>query len=991
MYGTLKKLGAKLKIFGGELQSGILESLCALMREFRTCAVSSDTLFDGAKKLSDSPLGDKIHDLALIYTEYEAALHKNFSEVEDDLDTLAALLEDHDFFEDANVHIDSFVSFTKQELTVISRMLSRGVNVTLALPFSHSGAHMAECRDTRKKLLSLCAKLSVKVSEEHTEDTSPSALTFAKENLWDFSSTDTYDESTANVLEVVRCSDKNEEAALCLKEIYQALERGESYSDIAIIARNAESYTGVLDRLLEKCKIPFFFSKKTDASLLPLTGLILSALSLYIGDFKVSDVTAYIKSGLCGLSDEECDIFEEYIDRWNINGRARYLDGEDFTMSKSGYSAEAAGKETLADVNEIKQKIALPLMRFCDSLDGAKTVLDYARAVYEYLSELGIREASQNEDVVRYFGVDRTEDAIRLWNITLEALDTLVESADDSLTTASEFFVLVKILFAAIDIASIPTSKDQIIIGDADTIRIDERSTVIILGTVEGVFPAAVSESPTLCENERDTLDKIGITLSQNLMLRSARELYHFVRALDFASGRAVVTYYTSSADGTSARPSFALTRLKKLFTNLKEYSFSSLSPIDKLYFLGAASEAVGLFDRQTEAALEEVLSKYGMYTPPLKSGSTLTNSISILDRSIAKEIYGENMRLSQSKIDAYSDCKFRHFLQYILKLEDTAPFEFNPANTGTYVHSILENFIGGAINEGRRIADYTDEEIDMLAKTLSAIETEKVLSSSGGGGARVLCFFERMYRNLRLIMKNLVDEFKNSSFEPFACEYKIGMGAHKPLEVTLSDGATVSLNGIADRIDIYKKDGKVYLRVVDYKTGKKSFAESDLKKGKNLQLLIYLFTLCKVADNDFFKSVGVSSTDEILSGGAVYFVVKAPEVKLDAPLTEDGLSLAKGALERKGFIFNADDLANAIDKSADKAFAKSLKKKSDAESADLYKTVCDSIAEVAENMRCGKIDTIGTVESGNDSPCRFCAYVHICRKNNKEGEEDDA
>ena len=995
MHSALKKLSTKLKVFGGELQGGILEALCALMREFRTCSLSAETLYEGANKLAPSPLGDKLHDLALIFTEYEDALHKNFAEVEDDLDTLANLLEVHDFFEGASVYIDSFISFTKQELTIISRMLSRGVNVTVALPFSRSGAHMAECRDTRKKLLSLCAKLSAKVTEETIADPSPAPLAFAKEALWDFANGETFAGTTENVLEVVHCADKNEEAKLCLKEIYQALLRGESFSDIAIIARDAESYTGILDRLLDKCNLPFFFSKKTDASLLPLTSLILSAFSLYVGDFKVSDVTSYIKSGLCGLSDDECDIFEEYVTRWNVNGRDRYLDGEDFTMSPLGYSQAASNEDTLKVINEAKKKLALPLMRFCDSLDGAKNVLDFATATYEYLSELGVREASQQDEIVRYFGASRTEDAIRLWNITLDALDTLVEASDDSQLTASEFCILVKILFSAIDIAHIPTSKDQIIIGNADTVRIDERSTVIILGAVEGVFPAAVSESPTLCENERKELDEIGITLSQNLLLRSAREFFHFVRAIDFASKRAVISYYTIATDGKSARPSFAVTRLKKLFPALKEYSFSSLDALDRIYFANAASEDVGIFDARTEAALKEVLTKSALYTEPLKNEAALSNGISVLDEAIAKEIYGSSMTLSQSKIDTYSDCKFRHFLRYVLKLEETEAFEFNPSDTGTYVHSILENFVRSAMDEGKRISDYTDEEIDELAKTLSEKETEKILSR-GGTSARVLCFFERMYRNLRLILKNLVEEFKASSFEPYACEYKIGIGkdSHKPLVITLSDGATVSLNGIADRIGVYKADGKVYLRIVDYKTGDKPFSEKDLEKGKNLQLLIYLFTLCKVADKTFLESIGADTVDETAPAGVVYFVVKAPEIKLDTPLTEDGLLLAEGALGRKGFVFDADKLAEAIDKSGDKLFLSPLKKKDGEDVEKLYETVCASITKVAENMRGGRIDTLETATVGQSTPCRYCEYTHICRHcgtNTDEGENVNA
>ena len=988
MYRAVQKLRTHLRIFGGELQNGTLQALCTLIGEFRACAVQPDILREAAERLGSTPLGDKMHDLSLLYTEYESLLHENFAEQADDLDTLAELLRTHDFFGDAHIYIDSFISFTGQETAILSHMLSRGAHLTIALPFRRTGAHMAECADTRKKLLSLCAKLSVSLDEAYIEDEAPDALMFAKENLWDFSASDCFEADTSGVLELVECKSKSEEASLCLKEIFRAVSDGYAYSDIAIIARNAEGYAGTLDRALRRCEIPFFFSKKESADLFPLSGLILSALSLYVYNFKMSDVASYIKTGLVGLDDDECDLFEEYIDRWNICGRQRYLDDEDFTMSDKGYTSESTASDTLDRVNAVKRKISAPLARLCDSLDGAATVREFTEAVFTYLTELQIRERSVDPAFARYFGTSKTADAIRLWNVIMEALDTLVDAAGTEHTTAADFCGLVRLLLSAINIAEIPTAKDQIIIGNADTIRIDERKIVILLGAVEGVFPAPVSESPTLSENERKQLGELGITLSQSLYLRSAREFYHFVRAIDFATERVVISYYTADADGRSCTPSFAVTRLQRLFPTLFRYAFSSLSPVDKLFYKASAAEAIGQYDDATETVLRETLTPYALYTKPLADAKALCNAYAALSPEIAKEIYGKDMRLSQSKIDCYSDCRLHHFMQYILALEDTAPFEFNPANTGTFVHSVLENFICTAKAAGRRIADYTDEEIEQLAVSLCAAETEKILRS-GAGSARMLCFFERMRRNLALILKNLVAEFKNSLFEPFLTEYRIGAGGHRPLTVELGGGGTVSLNGIADRVDIYKNNGKVYVRVADYKTGKKSFSESDLQKGKNLQLLIYLFSLCEVADKHFFDLVGAKSTEDILPAGATYFVVKPPNIPLDAPTEESMESAASAALERKGFVFSAKELAGAIDRSADRHFTKKLTEKDTAAAAELFATVKDSIAKTANSMRSGNIDAGNAVE-GTYSPCRYCTYMHVCRKEKTKGDEED-
>ena len=43
----------------------------------------------------------------------------------------------------------------------------------------------------------------------------------------------------------------------------------------------------------------------------------------------------------------------------------------------------------------------------------------------------------------------------------------------------------------------------------------------------------------------------------------------------------------------------------------------------------------------------------------------------------------------------------------------------------------------------------------------------------------------------------------------------------------------------------MYEENGTKYIRVVDYKSGTKNFVYSDVLYGLNLQMFIYLFTIC--------------------------------------------------------------------------------------------------------------------------------------------------
>src|SRR5699024_8614815 len=62
-------------------------------------------------------------------------------------------------------------------------------------------------------------------------------------------------------------------------------------------------------------------------------------------------------------------------------------------------------------------------------------------------------------------------------------------------------------------------------------------------------------------------------------------------------------------------------------------------------------------------------------------------------------------------------------------------------------------------------------------------------------------------------------------------------------------DGRAVRIVGQIDRVDVMRREGHDYVRVVDYKTGAKTFSLDDVYCGLNTQMLWYLFTLCENRD----------------------------------------------------------------------------------------------------------------------------------------------
>ena len=88
------------------------------------------------------------------------------------------------------------------------------------------------------------------------------------------------------------------------------------------------------------------------------------------------------------------------------------------------------------------------------------------------------------------------------------------------------------------------------------------------------------------------------------------------------------------------------------------------------------------------------------------------------------------------------------------------------------------------------------------------------------------------------------------------------------------------------DRVDGWIKDDKLYLRVVDYKSGKKKFDLANVRMGLDIQMLLYLFALQKEGAEYFGK--------EIEPAGVLYLPARDEILPAERGISPE--SSAKGA-----------------------------------------------------------------------------------------------
>ena len=250
---------------------------------------------------------------------------------------------------------------------------------------------------------------------------------------------------------------------------------------------------------------------------------------------------------------------------------------------------------------------------------------------------------------------------------------------------------------------------------------------------------------------------------------------------------------------------------------------------------------------------------------------------------------------------------------------------------------------------------------------------------------------FMRLSKLISYVVFRLRDEFENSDFEPRAFELSIGNGENgesvKSQVINLADGGTIQIRGSIDRVDTYTENGEQYVRVVDYKSGTKKFKLSDILYGINLQMFVYLFTLCK-SDNELAgKEAGVlylHSARSIynVSRNSLYNEVSDGDDKsykmLGVVLNDDEHQIAEHMEhDLKGRFIDA------------KAYAKGGVGGSIVSLEDMGRIshkIDSLIEQMGINLHMGKIMQNPVDSPTHNNTCEFCDYSSVCA-NRKEIE----
>ena len=239
--------------------------------------------------------------------------------------------------------------------------------------------------------------------------------------------------------------------------------------------------------------------------------------------------------------------------------------------------------------------------------------------------------------------------------------------------------------------------------------------------------------------------------------------------------------------------------------------------------------------------------------------------------------------------------------------------------------------------------------------------------------------------------LKHIANGFINSEFLPKFFELKIGETL--PALKINSGNHLLEIVGKIDRVDTFQylenEAETNYLRVIDYKTGKKEFNFLDFFYGLNLQMLIYILTILKNG-----KCLNLKNPK---FAGVLYMPVKNTTVLSKNKYLENGKinSSRLKSLRMTGLILDDIFIANAMENGIegkhipvtlkDNKLKKDEKTLVDTHQVDLiFKYTEYLIKKMVEKISCGDFNP-APLKSKTYCSCDFCPYKNICKIEYKE------
>lgn len=1001
---VLRKLAKEhekeLKVLGPNLKKlGYISEVKSLISELTQYQVTPKLLEELIQKSGNRALlSGKLQDVQLLYQAFLDYMGEAYMTSDQVLQVLNEVLDRWEKLKDATIVLDGFTAFSPVQLKLVQGLCktAKKVYITVTIDTREEAYSVLQKTElfylSKKMIQSVTAAVKaagvpiepafVCEGKAHHRFGDHDDLLFLEQHLFR-GGKDRYTQIPKHIRmkEYRTPQEEITGAAVQIRKLVR--ESGYRYGNIAVVLGNHE-YQEHVSRVFDKFDIPAFMDEKRNALSHPFVEFLRAFLKMVEENFSYEAVFRYLRSGFSGISTEETDILENYCLALGIRGFKKY-------SQKWIRFARNQTEEELEAVNAVRErfynsvKTAAPILK-----DEKETITKKCTVLYEFFEKLEIEKqlAIKEEAFLAQGEAALAKEYHQIFRVIMELFEKYVELLGEETIPLEEFAELLDAGFAEVKVGVIPPGSDRVVVGDMERTRLKDVKVLFLLGVNEGNIPKSLTGGGILSQMDREFLEEQNAMLAPTAKEQVYLQKFYLYYVLTKASEQLYISHPVTDFHGAALRPSYLTEVFVKLFPALipehkKPDTIKCLETAGQgLDYLTEALTA----EKRDKAEIRQLIAWYeespefkGYFErlwKQLLKGDTETS----IGMAAAKAVYGEGDVYSVTRLEKYASCAYAHFLQYGLRLKEREVYEFAAVDMGTLLHNAVELFARKVEKGPYDWFGLKEEERENLAEECVNEVITDYRNTLLFDNARNEYMITRMHRLVKRAVWALTEQIKRGVFVPEKLEAPFYLK---------EEG--VSLQGRIDRIDTFEEDDKVYVRIMDYKSGAASFDLTALYNGLQLQLAVYLNAAVAMEKKDHAGKT-------IVPAGLFYFPMKDPMIISETEMTAETLEEALfKELSLEG-ICNADpDIIHYMDRECvskskilpvsynkDGSLSKTSKAVSTEQFEQLEHFIKEKTKQLSEKIMEGEISVnpYGTVQK---TACDYCEYKGICGFSPKE------
>ena len=1015
----LRRLAGKkedsLKVLKGNIKKpGYISEVKSVISELTQYNISPDGMDDMITEADESSyLAWKLKDIQVMYQVFEEYLADKYITKEEILDILCNVMDKSRMLKDSVIALDGFTGFTPLQNKVLGEMLHhcQKVMITVTMdkredPYVMKDKYQlfALSKQMVTSLVKIAGEEKVLVEEPVCLYQEPvwrfrnaPALAFLEKELFRYSGR-TYREKQSNVRVYAAANPRMEVECAAQRIRFLIRKKEYRYREIAVITGDLETYSREILRQFEKNQIPCFIDYKKNILSNPMVELIRAALEVLQSGFSYESVFRFLKTGLvmplAGLSPEVIYQAENYVIALGIRGFKRW----NSTWERVYRGAELIN---LDELNQFREAVVTPFLPLREVFSNRKaTVRERTEALVHFLEALEMEQklAAMAQQFEEVGDMSLAKEYGQVYGLVMDLFDRIVALLGEEIMGQREYAEILDAGFAEIKVGLIPAVVDRIVVGDITRTRLSNIKVLFFAGVNDGIVPSVSGRGGILSEADRRALREMQVELAPTAREESFLQRFYLYLALTKPSDYLYLSCAASSAEGKAMRPSSLMLQLLKLFPEKrleqpKEEKEALWSPE-----LGMSWVLRGLQDEKS-GENDQFISLYRYFIQSesyrdemqaLSDAAFYTYQDTGIGKAAARALYSPILRGSVTRMELYASCAYAHFLSYGLELSERQMYEIAPSDIGNLFHAAIDMYFTRMKEENRRFSGISEEDRQKMVAECVASVTEEYGNAILGSSYRNQYLERKVYRITDRTIWALTEQLKKGDFEPAGFEVSFSPMDHlRAMRIPLSSEEAIHLRGRIDRIDLCEDGDRLYLKIIDYKTGKTKFDLTDIYYGLQLQLVVYM--------DAAMEKIGREYPDKtVVPAGLFYYHIEDPMVERKPVESEEETNADILKALRMNGLVNGDReaLAHLDNRLGEEATADSdvvpvsikneaiVERRSQAAGEEKFRVLGAYVNRKMKHMGREILDgniAASPYKNGQKTACDYCPYHSVC------------